>query len=83
MNKLNLISRKTVDILNTPINLTAIVHSIFCNVKEFLGFGKLNEINELGINPQLISDEELGLPANGVFSPKFGELLKEIIDKKL
>ena len=83
MNKLNLTSRKTTDILNTPINLTAIVHSIFCNAKELLGLEKTKEINELGINQQLISDEELGLPANGVFSPKFSELLKEIIDKKL
>ena len=83
MNKLNLTSRKTVDILNSPINLTEIVHSIFCNVKELLGFKKSNDTNELGLNQPLISDEELGLPANGVFSPRFSELLKEVIDKKL
>jgi len=78
----NTLSRKTVDVLNSPINLTEIAHSIFCNVKNLLIGEASNDINELEINQQLITDEELGLPANGMFSDKFSEILKETIDKK-
>jgi hypothetical protein len=82
MNKLNTISRKTVDALNSPINLTEIAHSIFCNVKNLLIGETPMDINELYINQKLISDEELGFPANGVFSPQFSEILRETLDRK-
>lgn len=83
MNKLYLTSRKTIDILNAPINITAIVNSIFCNVRSVLKLENKRETNELDINQSLISDEELGLPANGIFSPKFSDILKDVLDKKL
>jgi hypothetical protein len=81
MNKLNTISRRTVDALNSPINLTEIAHSIFCNVKSLLIGETPMDINELYKNQKLISDEELGFPANGVFSSQFSEILREALDK--
>lgn len=81
-NKFSNIPKKTVDALNSPIYLSEIAHSIFCNVKNLLIGETPYSRDELIINQKLISDEELGLPANGVFSSKFSEMLKESIDKK-
>lgn len=73
--------RKSTHILNTPINITAIINFIFCNVRNFLGIKSPKD--ELDINQPLIPDEDLGLPANGMFSPKFSQLLRDVLDKKL
>ena len=85
INKINNISipQKKIDTLNSSINLSEIAHSIFCNVKNLL-IGEVPIcIDDLNLNQQLLSNEELGLPANGVFSSKFNDMLKESIDKKI
>ena len=75
------IPKNKVDTLNAPVNLTGIAHSIFCNVKNLL-IGESPLTKDSDINQQLISDEELGLPANGIFSQEFNQFLKETIDNK-
>lgn len=82
INKFNNIPKNPMNTLNSPINLTEIAHSIFCNVKNLLIGESPFDLDELSVNQQLISNEELGLPANGVFSSKFSEMLKESIGKR-
>ena len=82
-NKIDVISKKKAETLNSPLNLAEIAHSIFCNIKNLLIGEHPTDANKLNIHQQLVSDEELGLPANGVFSSKFSEILKETLDKKI